>query len=714
MAARKLIGSIRVQPESVRVNEGVKVEVLTPDGSAYDNRESFVITINSVRGSSKYLQFSSPGRKRIRVVASKPDGAPEVAEASLEVLPAVPRRAAGKASNRLRLAAEWAGVSEHALLEAQASLDEPALLSLTLPLYASLSKAQDSPAARVKKSASRGAAERRESPDLASVRERTKAPVAAKLDAKELKAQPHKYSPSDLAAVGLLAGVTYRWAFGDGVVIETTSPSVEHDYSKSLKADQEYGHYHVKVDVVLLGKVVASAIRTITVHNLYVFLKSRGWIFPAVKHNRFATLLSEHVFGKITVMNKENFPLHLTKQRVLLVSDDPDDGGVWLEPEPVDIAVPASGSTEIDVQVLRSRVPQLATLATVYIHGDAGPSLHVSVSAAFDLPPGSSKMSLALPPIYRYKKPWPWELVVDPVEIEELDDLVRQGLASPEAGISAAAITRLADAGKTSLTRFTSLSRGGANRFTGEVESRSARSGGQDVVRGLPDPGSVLPAGTQTPVFRTMGGDIPAAVEGEECEPDNLPDLIPDGFACQLTPETRWVMAPARFVNARKGDIVLSQGGPGGIIGGLLRQVHPPQRYSHTGIMTRNFDEVTHSTANTDWLLDHPNGSIFGDPQPSDGLEPDALRYLWPGVIRQSVYDAVVGQDVVAPDNGKHYKLKGFSVLAAEGDFEGAWDVVAPLIVKPDPMQETLDMRNKLKQVGSDARDEEAMPRSLS
>jgi hypothetical protein len=29
------------------------------------------------------------------------------------------------------------------------------------------------------------------------------------------------------------------------------------------------------------------------------------------------------------------------------------------------------------------------------------------------------------------------------------------------------------------------------------------------------------------------------------------------------------------------------------------------------------------------------------------------------------------------------------------------------LIVKPDPMQETLDMRNKLKQVGSDARDEE-------
>jgi hypothetical protein len=112
----------------------------------------------------------------------------------------------------------------------------------------------------------------------------------------------------------------------------------------------------------------------------------------------------------------------------------------------------------------------------------------------------------------------------------------------------------------------------------------------------------------------------PQPVEGAECDPDNLPELtqeqLDDGWACQATPELREVVAPSRFLNALKGDIVLDPGT--GIIGGLLRQVVPPQRYSHCGIMTRNYDQITHSTTSEDRLLDYPNGSIMGEPAPSD------------------------------------------------------------------------------------------------
>ena len=66
---------------------------------------------------------------------------------------------------------------------------------------------------------------------------------------------------------------------------------------------------------------------------------------------------------------------------------------------------------------------------------------------------------------------------------------------------------------------------------------------------------------------------------------------------------------PGRFMNARKGDVVLSPTGDT-LIGNLLREVDPPQMHAHSGIMTRNYDQITHSTASEDRLLDYPNGSV--------------------------------------------------------------------------------------------------------
>ena len=48
--------------------------------------------------------------------------------------------------------------------------------------------------------------------------------------------------------------------------------------------------------------------------------------------------------------------------------------------------------------------------------------------------------------------------------------------------------------------------------------------------------------------------------------------------------------------------------------------------------MTRNYDEVTHSTASEERLINHARGSKGGQ-----GFEPDALKYMWPGVVAQTV-----------------------------------------------------------------------------
>jgi hypothetical protein len=70
---------------------------------------------------------------------------------------------------------------------------------------------------------------------------------------------------------------------------------------------------------------------------------------------------------------------------------------------------------------------------------------------------------------------------------------------------------------------------------------------------------------------------------GSECDPDNVPDDLPEGTVWQLTGETAWRFVPGRIHNAKKGDVILSPGSQT-IIAQLLRQVHPAQYYSHSGV----------------------------------------------------------------------------------------------------------------------------------
>jgi len=205
-------------------------------------------------------------------------------------------------------------------------------------------------------------------------------------------------------------------------------------------------------------------------------------------------------------------------------------------------------------------------------------------------------------------------------------------------------------------------------------------------------------------------GDALGPTEGAECDPDNVD--APDGWACQATSEVVNRIVPSRFLNARKGDLVLSPGGAG-MIGGLLMSVSPPQRYSHCGIMTNNHTQITHSTGSGDRVEAYPVGSILGEPQPTDGHRPDVVKYGWPGVVTQTVDEAVNGSWMLDPETGglpddqkRHFEIKTFTPGRVGMTVQQAWEMVPALVVKPDPMAETPEIRRRLRQVADTARGE--------
>jgi hypothetical protein len=209
---------------------------------------------------------------------------------------------------------------------------------------------------------------------------------------------------------------------------------------------------------------------------------------------------------------------------------------------------------------------------------------------------------------------------------------------------------------------------------------------------------------------------VPPPQVGQECDPDNLPDSIPDGFVCQATSEQRQVITRGRFMNARKGDIILSPGG-NGLIGGLLLRVTPPQRYSHSGIMTRNHDQISHCTASPERMQAYPVGTdpTSGKPAPIHGFRPDVVKYGWPGVITQTVENAVIGEKFLDPETASlpapqqvWYTINAFGVQPVGIDVGGSWVIVPPMVVKPTPAPpeaggETPQIRQQMHTIADDA-----------
>jgi hypothetical protein len=170
---------------------------------------------------------------------------------------------------------------------------------------------------------------------------------------------------------------------------------------------------------------------------------------------------------------------------------------------------------------------------------------------------------------------------------------------------------------------------------------------------------------------------------GQICDPDNISSAdqataTKDSLVCQLTDVTETVMMPAEFQNALKGDVILSPGGTS-IISQLFRAMSPPQYHSHSGIMSKNFVEITHCTASEDRLPDYTQG-LKG----SGGIQPDVLTYLWPGSVTQTIEAAIAGETWIDP-NGKSYVIEGFDQEAIGNTDNNDFVLTPPLVVKPDP-----------------------------
>ena len=202
----------------------------------------------------------------------------------------------------------------------------------------------------------------------------------------------------------------------------------------------------------------------------------------------------------------------------------------------------------------------------------------------------------------------------------------------------------------------------------------------------------------------------------------NCNDCPPDpDFACSYTGEEVTVVN-AYVANAYKGNLVLSPGGAGGTIGGLLHSLSPPQHYSHMGIMAGDFDLVRHCTDSEERLnaKEYFKGSVFGQPAPKDGLDHDHVRYGWPGTVTQSVEQAFMadrygGHGAKVPSSAQGYTgadlpdnessqtpPSTYTINALSFDpvsEDGGKTFFPALVVKPCPVLESGPVREALESI---------------
>ncbi len=134
------------------------------------------------------------------------------------------------------------------------------------------------------------------------------------------------------------------------------------------------------------------------------------------------------------------------------------------------------------------------------------------------------------------------------------------------------------------------------------------------------------------------------------------------------------------------------------MIGGLLRHVSPPQRFSHSGIITTNFREVRHSTASEQRYKDHYITHL--PPSSGTGFDPNFLKFGWPGTITETVDDAYEGRDRFDPDDHRYF-LQSFNKDPAYCPQDTA--SIFPTIVKPPPQYDAA-MRPQLEKIADEVK----------
>lgn len=457
--------------------------------------------------------------------------------------------------------------------------------------------------------------------------------------------------------------VSYVWDLGDGVVMTSPQPVLRYSFADRLKPGLPFMIFDVSLHLKTTdNRQVFTGRRSVTVWNSYELSKRRGVIQPKVVPEIYARRGADDYAGVFKITNLEPEPIEFASVQTEILYGDPERLSTPGAPEEFAWTLPANETAERTFSVPRADIP-----------GDA-----FGFAAHFR---GVTKRTR--------------QLVVASVYFEiRTNRRTHVEVGNPE-------LVAVLDALK-SREVFRESGTIDLGRLERELEERPHCMA---VFTHGPVPTTISPQW----IGKTLldgGGEIGISVqalegreEGTECSPEDEanPD---DNLVCQLTDEVKWVYVPARIMNARKGDAILSPGGSGAI-GGLLKQVSPAQVYSHSGIMVNNHYRLRHSTAADQWLVDSAG---------TEGLDPDKLKYGWPGTITQTVEQAYEGETMPDPDgakdefeNVKQYTIRAFGNESTLIDGIG---VVDPVVVKPDPLIEasTPQVRARLHEIAESAK----------
>jgi hypothetical protein len=434
--------------------------------------------------------------------------------------------------------------------------------------------------------------------------------------------------------------VQYRWNFGDGASGVSQDGSISHDYTDGLVRDALYTNFDVQVDAQYENEVVATAKRTIGVFNTYALNKiQQGVLTPRVAVKNPLILptfffLPAQVICFFEVTNVEDEEISFTSEKhewLTAAATDNPAGNLELDNpsiKPATVRVrerivlessiagissrPPSFLAAPKVTTMDLRLPARSTITVVRqfnadeFSGDVfGVAIHLSGEGMCSKLPAFSSAYIEV------RLPMQWSGVVFESRTFQMLAALRQRNVSISNSIShenlSEHIHRMSVANVLSRHKPDGISEDASMQ---DQIPRPANHAGTLAAVKSPDVLSINEptfaaayADLINPHLIPFDNEIP--VVGHECDPDNIPDNLEEGMVCQLTGEVQWRYVPGRVLNAKKGDLILDPGGPG-LVGQLLRQITPPQFYSHCAIMTKNHIEMRHSTGSDDWLIDHP------------------------------------------------------------------------------------------------------------
>ena len=467
------------------------------------------------------------------------------------------------------------------------------------------------------------------------------------------------------------SALEYAWNFGVAGKLTSRSPNgaVTKSFEDSLDPNEPKTSFHVTVAVSLVQARSVTARKTISVWNLYFVNKMHGRIMPKAVYNLKAVKDADEILvAKSTIHNAEKEPLRLELKLVEYLLNDLDEPRQFGSTMRIDPIIGPLSDLDVDCSIPASTVPRNAYGYAIHFSGHglkSGTAVHVSC-------------------YFEHKEPEIAVIIKDPASIRILHDLRNNPLY----------------AGRTRFTHSHLL--GYAENIRDPIRNRLLQPLFNKVLSG-PAPGNdTLSPPPNIPLPDLLAGYGPN--EKDKCLPDQEP--AEDDLACQLQTEFEWVYIPPRIVNACKGDTILSPGGMGPI-GILLRALLPSQMYAHCGIMTKNYYELTNSTASEEWMLTHLAG-LKG----SEGIDPTALKYVWPGVVTQtvgeqfegvSVADSISVTGTIQDPDGNQRELKPFDYRGVPGQQDS---IAEAMVVKPDPMLEAAQpsLRSTLHQVAEIAK----------